>query len=1071
MSKKNFLFILFLVPLHLVWSLPSGATTSGGAAVSTNSSTSMQVTISGDTPTITWDSFSIASNEQVTFTRANSSNDTFYVLNTVTGSSQSQIAGQLTGDSNGHIYLVNPNGVLIKDGATVTIGGFLASSYNLTSTFNPTSNMTFAGTSTETVENKGTITAMTGDAVLIGFRVANSGTMTAASMAGLAAGTEVLLKPSGTDRILISTIVSSGSGGTGIDNSGTLSAVNTSLKADGNAYALAISHTGTIQATGCTNTSDGKIYLVADPGTTSNGSVEVNGSIKRENGTTTGQGPDVSILGAKVALKSNASINTSGALGGGDIAFGGIAAGTESITTTNVYMDPSAQIVADGTGTGNGGDISYYGTTSALVLGSIQSQGASGNGGSLTGTSPGYHGFGGTIDLGSTSGTHGTATLTSSDFIVAGSSNWGSYYQPTAYNPGNIDSVITKTATQSALNKSHLTVVANEASNSGDITVAQDFTWSKINTTLTLNATGALQVNGNVTATGASTATNTILALIANSVSIGNSNFSHTAKRGFDITAGSITADITQGMGVYGGASENAVGRLSTSSGSLDIDIGGDLNVRAGTAAGTNALLGATSTLSIDGQSATSAGDINVIANDCSTALIDGTGGTISIGPTYAPVDVTITGGECSTDNYAYIGSPSGTATITVTVSGDHSITGGSTGTGNNAGYYSASGTSNDFSITGRTLSMTGGAGSSSTNNAALITNYGTGAITINMSQDINLDGGTNSVGSYAFIRGKTVSATATRDFSLQAGNGILNYAIIHGTNGLTAVAGRDMVIQGGEAASASALLRVDQGTITVDNTGGVGGDLDISSSTSGTNNASSGIRVLGDGSIYVGQTTRFNNVTLSAGGTGIDSSATMEVIGDGHIEVYANRDVSLLGGQDGDATHAALHTQGSGHVTVVANQDLNLTTGNNQAANVYVRASNGATTTNIGRDINLTGDCDIPNVASIETIGSNASLAVIATRDITLKGKSYITLNGTSEYNVQHGGNLTVQDCSAINGQPQFFGAPAPNYTDEYWKYAFLYELFYRLNHFVYYDWYLLSVTDFWVRANYTSP
>ena len=52
-----------------------------------------------------------------------------YVLNRVTGGTESQILGQLV--SNGAVYLVNPNGILIGEEAQVQTAGFIASTLDL----------------------------------------------------------------------------------------------------------------------------------------------------------------------------------------------------------------------------------------------------------------------------------------------------------------------------------------------------------------------------------------------------------------------------------------------------------------------------------------------------------------------------------------------------------------------------------------------------------------------------------------------------------------------------------------------------------------------------------------------------------------------------------------------------------------------------------------------------------------------------------------------------------------------------------------------------------------------------
>ena len=93
------------------------------AAVSISGTTNMAITSGAPNNLIKWVDFSIGSGESVTFDANN-------YLNYVTGSARSEILGALTGG--GSIYLVNPNGILIGDGATVNVGNLHLSTKALT---------------------------------------------------------------------------------------------------------------------------------------------------------------------------------------------------------------------------------------------------------------------------------------------------------------------------------------------------------------------------------------------------------------------------------------------------------------------------------------------------------------------------------------------------------------------------------------------------------------------------------------------------------------------------------------------------------------------------------------------------------------------------------------------------------------------------------------------------------------------------------------------------------------------------------------------------------------------------
>jgi len=93
------------------------------AAVSISGTADMSINSTATNNVIKWVDFSIAKGEKVAFDANN-------YLNYVTGSARSEIYGMLTGG--GNIYLVNPNGILIGDGATINVGSLYLSTKNLT---------------------------------------------------------------------------------------------------------------------------------------------------------------------------------------------------------------------------------------------------------------------------------------------------------------------------------------------------------------------------------------------------------------------------------------------------------------------------------------------------------------------------------------------------------------------------------------------------------------------------------------------------------------------------------------------------------------------------------------------------------------------------------------------------------------------------------------------------------------------------------------------------------------------------------------------------------------------------
>ncbi len=172
-------------------SAPTGASVvSGSASIATSGST-MTVT---NTPNaiINWASFSINTSETVRFIQQSASSA---VLNRVTGSAPSGILGAL--QSNGKVFLVNPNGILFGAGARIDVNGLVASTLNMTDADFLAGRMRFNADRALPggVSNAGTITTPSGGFVyMLAPNVENSGVITTPSgEAILAAGNSVEL--------------------------------------------------------------------------------------------------------------------------------------------------------------------------------------------------------------------------------------------------------------------------------------------------------------------------------------------------------------------------------------------------------------------------------------------------------------------------------------------------------------------------------------------------------------------------------------------------------------------------------------------------------------------------------------------------------------------------------------------------------------------------------------------------------------------------------------------------------------------------------------------------------------
>jgi filamentous hemagglutinin family protein len=137
-----------------------------------------------------WDSFDIGSQASVRFDQ--SGNISWAALNRILDQNPSQIFGSLTAD--GHVYLINQNGILFGQGSRVNVHSLIASSLDLSYDNFKNNILSFTGDDSRgAVANLGTVqTDYNGSVFLIGPEVSNTGTISAPyGEVGLIAGNTV----------------------------------------------------------------------------------------------------------------------------------------------------------------------------------------------------------------------------------------------------------------------------------------------------------------------------------------------------------------------------------------------------------------------------------------------------------------------------------------------------------------------------------------------------------------------------------------------------------------------------------------------------------------------------------------------------------------------------------------------------------------------------------------------------------------------------------------------------------------------------------------------------------------
>lgn len=136
---------------------------------------------------INWQQFSIGADEITRFIQQGASSA---VLNRVVGDDLSSILGQL--QSNGRVFLVNPNGIVFGPGAVVDVAGLVASTLNLSDEDFLQGNYTFLNDGTGSILNQGTLQALQ-DILLVAPEITNEGSIYAENgSVMLAAGESVL---------------------------------------------------------------------------------------------------------------------------------------------------------------------------------------------------------------------------------------------------------------------------------------------------------------------------------------------------------------------------------------------------------------------------------------------------------------------------------------------------------------------------------------------------------------------------------------------------------------------------------------------------------------------------------------------------------------------------------------------------------------------------------------------------------------------------------------------------------------------------------------------------------------
>lgn len=844
----------------------------------------------GNNSIINYRSFDIARGESVRFVQPSASSR---VLNRINSAAPTRIDGSLL--ANGRVYMVNPAGVIFGQSAVVNVGGLYAAAGKLSNADFLRGIDRFTDLSGQ-VSNYGTLTA---DFVtLAGSGVANSGQIISPQgTVVMASGEDVMVgERSGSLFVKIQgNAAPQASAGAAVENTGSISAARVRMGA-GDMYSIAVRNAGRIKS---------KDVRIEGQGT---GEVHVSGEIDASS--STGKGGQVRILGEKVGV-TDATINASGATGGGTVLIGGNFQGRgPEQNADRTFVGSTTRIDVSATDRGNAGTAIVWADDITRFHGEVNARGGAqgGDGGFVEVSGKHNLAFTGKVDTRAPQGRIGTLLLDPDNITIQTAPGANDSQMdadtPNSGDPADVINFADGGATDFVIGRGTIqdatTNVILQAN--VDITLNTDITMSNDGVGIIMQAGDDIILNNAITTRGGQ------ITLTAND----NTNSTATGDGRIQI---SDTLDTTGNNQTGGNVT------LTVSGGTGTITLGGNVTTRGGTVtlAGPVALSGATRTIDATDGGASAAGAavaFNSTVNGGSNLTVNaGTGGNVTfsgaVGGTTALDDLTLTGSDVSL------------GAVTTAANGDVAVT--------NGGAFTIGGT---WSL-GGTLTQSG----------AGTVNIGGSVTTSN--DNITLAGDT------------TVTAASA---TLNSGTGTTSVAAIDvGSNALT-IRADNMAFTGGNGSitgAGSVLLDVFTAARVINLENGATG-LDISAASLLAFDSALGSLTIGStnaGDITVGGATTFNGNTTLITGDNFDNTAAITAT---QLAVQAADAISVTSNITA-STSLSLHsgTDGTGNVTfnniVVDSPSISLRAGSGSGSTAFVDAATSTPTFQNGGGTNPT--------------------------------------------------------------------------------------------------------------------
>ncbi|MGH8217747.1 MAG: filamentous hemagglutinin N-terminal domain-containing protein [Steroidobacteraceae bacterium] len=963
-----------------------GVVVSGQGSITAPNSTTTLINQQSQQLALNWSSFNVGSGETVHFVQPSS---TSVALNNILSQSPSQIFGRL--DANGHVILVNPNGILFGPTAQLNVGSLIASSLELTSFDATKGRFSFQSVSGKPglIDNEGTITAARGGSVaLLGGTVLNNGLIVADyGTVALGAGKVATLDfyGGGLLRLEVSGDVDSNPSGAGaaVTNSGQIEAgggqVLLTASATQDVFASAVNNTGVIRASRIDNVG-GVIELSGSDGIVANsGTLDASGSGSGSTGGT------VQMTGLDVGLFGNATVNVSGSAGGGTAYIGGGFHGADANVpdASRTYVSPGSTITADALASGDGGNVAVWSNDGTQFYGAIFARGSGQGAGGFTEVSgKGYLDFEGQVDLQAPSGRMGTLLL---DPVMITIQNQGS---DTATISGTGPFTDSSSVSGSILTES--TIIAQL--NAADVAV-----------TTTGGDIRIFDTGGNPVALGPSTANGSTLTLNAGGDITWNSGWSY--------SNGQLTLNATGNI-----AAEGTAEPITMSGASLLL------------------------------QAATGIGSSSVPVLTSGLATLSATNGTNGIYINNTGAALTISGitesgsGAVSVNNAGAIGVA---GTVFAAAGGNVGLTSTGAISESGAGLINTAGTLTTQSAGGTTLAANASAvGSFNATNTASgdvqlvnaapltiagISQAGGGAVSVNNTGAIGVAGavaagagsvGLTSTGAISESGGGVINTTGTLTTQSVGGTVLAANASAVGTFNATNTGSGDVSLKNAAALAIGGISQAGGGAVSVNNTGALSTTGSVSTSGAGSITLqATGLETIG---ALVSATTGSNLITLESTGGNVALNGNVDA-GAGSVALLAQAGTIT---QTGSITASALGEEAtllptlttSGPVSTLAANSTG--SGNSftfiNAGPLTVGAVGGITgvTTNAAAISLTTSSGGLTLAQSVGSGGSPVNLTAAGT--ISASGAGLINTAGTLT-TVSAGGTTLAANTSAV--------------------------------------------------------